>query len=106
MQLAAAHMREGMDTFQSGLAAHRALAENQNPQVVALQWFRQQLNLPDQSGSQSAFSPFHWFIMAALVAFAAVMIWMYFHKMRRADPLLPGLASSNTQSPQSAPPAT
>ena len=100
MQLASAHMREGMDAFQSGLAAHRSLAENQNPQVVALQWFRQQLNLPDQSGSQSAFSPFHWFIMAALVAFAAVMIWMYFHKMRRADALIAGLASGKTESLQ------
>jgi len=100
MQLASAHMREGMDAFQSGLAAHRALAENQNPQVVALQWFRHQLNLPDQSGSQTTFSPFHWFIMVALAAFAAVMIWMYFHKMRRADALIAGLASGKTDSAQ------
>src|ERR1700733_9694930 len=82
MQLASANMREGMDAFQSGLAAERALQENQNPQVVALRWFRVELNLPDQNGPQPGLSPFHWFIMLALTTFAVAMIWMYFNKMR------------------------
>ncbi len=87
MQAASAHMREGMDGFQSGLAAERALQENQNPQVVALRWFRTELNLPDQNGAQPGLSMFHWFIMLALTIFAVAMIWLYFNKMRRAAAL-------------------
>lgn len=93
MESASAQMREGTDAFQSGLAAHRALRENQNPQVVALQWFRQQLTLPDQNAGRSAISPFHWLVMVALFAFSGVMLWMYFHKMRRADALIASLAA-------------
>lgn len=87
MQAASAHMREGMDGFQSGLAAERALQENQNPQVVALHWFRTELNLPDQNGPQPGLSMFHWFIMLLLTIFAVAMIWLYFDKMRRAAAL-------------------
>ena len=87
MQLASARMREGMDAFQSGLAAERALQENQNPQVVALRWFRTELNLPDQDRPQAGLSLFHWFIMLALTIFAVAMIWLYFNKMRRAAAL-------------------
>lgn len=93
MESASARMREGTDAFQSGLAAHRALREDQNPQVVALQWFRQQLTLPDQDAGRSAISPFHWLVMVALFAFVGVMLWMYFHKMRRADALIASLAA-------------
>lgn len=96
MESASAHMREGTDAFQSGLAAHRALRENQNPQVVALQWFRQQLNLPDQDAGRSTISPFHWLVMVALFAFSGVMLWMYFHKMRRADTLIASLAAGTS----------
>jgi hypothetical protein len=91
MQSASAHMREGMDAFQSGLAAERALQENQNPQVVALRWFRSELNL------QPGLSPFHWFIMIALTAFAVAMIWMYFNKMRRAAALFGRFDPDNRQ---------
>ncbi|CAN5407642.1 FAD-binding oxidoreductase [soil metagenome] len=93
MESASAHMREGTDAFQSGLAARRALGENQNPQVVALQWFRQQLTLPDEDAGRSTISPFHWLVMVALFAFVGVMLWMYLHKMRRADALIAGLAA-------------
>jgi len=103
MQLASAHMREGMDAFQSGLAAERALQENQNPQVVALRWFRVELNLPDQNGPQPGLSPFHWFIMLALTIFAVAMIWMYFNKMRRAAALF-GRLDPDKKQPSDGPP--
>ncbi|CAN5455268.1 FAD-binding oxidoreductase [soil metagenome] len=110
MQAASAHMREGMDGFQSGLAAERALQENQNPQVVALRWFRTELNLPDQNGPQPGLSVFHWFIMLVLTIFAVVMIWLYFNKMRRAAALFgrfdpdKGPGSDGPPSPPGVPP--
>jgi ferredoxin-NADP reductase len=97
MQLASEGMREGMEQFQSGLAAHRALAEDQHPQLVALQWFRTQLNLPiAMDGISRPLSLFHLSLMALLVLFAGVMIWMYVHKMRRADVLISELAAGKS----------
>lgn len=103
MQVASAKMREGMDAFQSGLAAERALQENQNPQVVALRWFRAELNLPDQNGPQPGLSLFHWFIMLALTTFTVAMIWMYFNKMRRAAALF-GRLDPDKKPPSGGPP--
>lgn len=104
MQAASVHMREGMDQFQSGLAAHRALREDQNPQNVARQWFRAQLSLPaDSNSAHSSVSVFHLFTMVALIAFAAIMIWMYFHKMRRADVLISALATGKMEVPSAKP---
>lgn len=96
MQAASQIMREGMDQFQSGLTAHQALAENQNPQSIALQWFRAQLNLPGGiTGTPRSVSLFHLFIMISLVAFAILMIGMYFQKMRRANALIAGLTEEH-----------
>ena len=38
MQAATMQMREGLSQFESGLAAHRAIAEGKAPRNVALQW--------------------------------------------------------------------
>ena len=96
MQDATARMREGLEQFESGLAAHRALAEGQPPRRVALEWFKRQMDLPtvaSPSGGDGPFglSWFHAFVMTVLIAFAAAMIGMYFYKMRRAALLLQGL---------------
>ena len=98
MQAAVQAMHDGLAEFESGLAAHRALAEGKAPRSVALQWFKSQMNLlptlpaPQQSGP-FGFGWFHLSSMLMLAAFAAVMLWMYFHKMRRASELLENLAS-------------
>jgi ferredoxin-NADP reductase len=89
-------MREGLALFESGLAADRALAEGKAPRDVALQWFRQEMNLlpppsPEAHGGVFGLSWFHFFFMVILIGFAAAMIWMYFHKMRRAAALLQSL---------------
>ncbi len=96
MQDATARMREGLEQFESGLAAHRALAEGQSPHRVALGWFKSQMDLPIAAAPSGAGGPFglswfHAFVMVVLVAFAAAMIGMYFFKMRRAALLLQGL---------------
>jgi len=110
MQEAVAKLREGISQFDSGLAAHRALAEGKAPRNVALQWFKREMNLlPSSAGvaeKRLGGPAFHLAVIAILGAFAVVMIWMYFHKMRRASALLKSLAGAGVAaSPaQSAPP--
>lgn len=91
MQQANAQMREATAQFESGLAVHRALAEGKAPRNVALQWFKQDMNLlpAASTGPYTLFgvTPFHLFTMALLIAFALAMVAMYFFKMRRAAAL-------------------
>lgn len=96
MHEALGQMREGIDQFESGLAAEQAMAEGTAPREVALEWFKQDMNLLPPAAPETGFrlwgmGVFHTFIMAALVLFAAVVIWMYFVKMRRAANLLVAL---------------
>ncbi len=96
MHEALAQVREGVERFESGLTARRALAEGRAPRSVALQWFKQEMNLLPPTGEKAGFrlwgmTPFHTAIMASLVLFAAVMIWMYYFKMQRASRLLQDL---------------
>ena len=91
MQASTASLREGLARFESGLAAQRALAEGKAPRNVALTWFKRDMNLLPLAGSDTKHTElgvFHWFVMVLLVGFFVVMIWMYFHKMRRATLLL------------------
>ncbi|MCB9921025.1 MAG: 2Fe-2S iron-sulfur cluster binding domain-containing protein [Planctomycetaceae bacterium] len=99
MQNATAKMREGLAQFESGLAAHRAIAEGKAPRNVALQWFKREMNLLPPATAEPGFrlfgmTLFHTSIMAVLVTFAAAMIWMYFFKMRRAAALMEKLATA------------
>lgn len=110
MQSATASIREGLAQFESGLAAHRAIREGKSPRNVALQWFRRETNLlppastPTQAGMFGV-STFHFFVMALLVIFSVVVIWMYFFKMRRATALLQRLtvATPETSAPVASP---
>ena len=104
MQSATAKIREGLNDFESGLAAHRALREGKAPRNVALQWFKRELNIDDAVNLASSnawlwgMSPFHTSLMAVLILFAVAMIWMYFFKMRRAASLLERLSTANAGS--------
>ncbi len=115
MQEATAQMREALAQYESGIAVRRALAEGKAPRNVALQWFKRDMNLLPAASVEPphglfGLSWFHYFVMFILSAFAAVMVWMYFHKMRRAEALLAQLASGAAASavPHSrvAPPVT
>lgn len=103
MQEAVTRVREGLTRLDSGLAARRAIAEGKTPKNVALQWFKREMNLlpPATAGSGHVLggSSFHLITIVILAAFAAVMIWMYFFKMRRASKLLEALASPGATSP-------
>lgn len=98
MQAATAKMREGLSQFESGLGAKRAIVEGKAPRNVALKWFKREMNLLPATNNDSQFllfgmTLFHSSVMAVLVAFAAVMIWMYFLKMQRATVLMEKLAT-------------
>ena len=101
MQAVTAKIREGLNDFESGLAAHRALREGKAPRNVALQWFKRELNIDDAVNTASSnallwgMSPFHTSLMVVLILFAVAMIWMYFFKMRRAASLLERLSTAN-----------
>lgn len=99
MQEATATLREGLSQFESGLAAHRALAEGKAPQNVALSWFKREMNLTPPLAFTADRGPLgltwlHFFTMLILVAFAAAMIAMYFFKMRRTAALLENITKS------------
>jgi glycine betaine catabolism B len=99
-----AQIRQGQTLLESGLAAQKALAENQNPQDVSFRWFKQNMNLARavEVGRPHGFfglSWFHYISMLTLAAFSAAMIWMYFRKMRRANDLLVRLTGGATSNP-------
>ncbi len=105
MQEATVVVREGLSRFESGLAAHRALAEGKSPKNVALTWFKREMSLTSgvpMSPSSGVFglSWFHFFVMVLLSGFAICMIIMYFFKMRRATELLNKLISEQKQQPE------
>jgi ferredoxin-NADP reductase/predicted lipid-binding transport protein (Tim44 family) len=108
MQKATAAVREGISQFDSGLAAHRALAEGKAPRDVALRWFKREMNLLPPGGGGVGEGPFglpwvHLLIMLVLVLFAAAMIVMYFFKMRRAAALLANLTKTSAAAPPAGP---
>ena len=109
MHEATAMMHEALARLESGLAARRALSEDQPPQTVAMQWFKNEMNLQMPQGVQPrdrfwGASPLHLFSMLLLVAFALAMIVLYFLKMRRAAALFSRIESQKgTQPPGSAP---
>lgn len=104
MQQSTDRMREGLAIFESGLAAHHALAEGQVPRNVALRWFKSEMDLLDERPGDSTegvfgLSWFHFSMMLALVVFACAVSGMYFHKMKRASLLLERLAETGQAAP-------
>lgn len=103
MQSSIAIIDQGLSQYNSGLSAKRAIVEGQEPRRVALQWFKSQMNLLPTSSEQKqplifGMTSFHTGVMLILLFFAAVMLWMYAFKMRRASALLQELATAPTPS--------
>lgn len=99
MQEAVEEMREGLAQFESGLAAHRALAEGGAPRSIALQWFKREMSLVAPPSTSAQAGPFglswlHFFSMTLLVGIAAIAAWLHFSKVRRTQELLAALATS------------
>lgn len=97
MQDSLAEMRQGIKMVESGVSAHRLLAEGEPPKRLALNWLKSEMNLAQVSTEQErsffGLSAFHFFVMFILIVFSVSMIIMYFVKMRRAAALLERLTS-------------
>ena len=103
MQQSLAEMRQGIKMVESGLSAHRLLAEGESPHNIALSWFKTEMNLalpvPSEApGTVLGVSPLHLFIMVLLIAFTFAMLAMYYFKMRRAEALF-GRIDPDTKPP-------
>ncbi|HMO19123.1 MAG TPA: FAD-binding oxidoreductase [Oligoflexia bacterium] len=103
MQQSLAEMQQGMRMVESGLSAHRLLAEGESPRNIALSWFKTEMNLQGLTAlpPQGLFglSFFHVLVMVLLSLFSATMILMYFFKMRRASALLERLTEQGVGLP-------
>ncbi len=116
MREAAEQMRRGLALYESGVAARQALAGGGDARGAALGWFKRDMNLLPAAPAENphglfGLSWFHYVTMFVLTAFAAAMIWMYFHKMRRAGALLTRLAggqllAAGAAASATSPPAT
>ncbi len=101
MQLAVNTIDQGLSQYDSGLAAKRAIVEGQEPRRVALTWFKSQMNLLPTTATSTTttlifgLSPLHLGVMAILLFFSAVMVWMYGFKMQRAAALIKDLETES-----------
>lgn len=103
MQDATERMNAAIGLFESGLAAHRALAEGQAPRNIALRWFKREMNLTDPIATAQPHGVFglsgvHYFSMLLLAAFALFVSWMYIARTRRTTALLASLRAGETSS--------
>ena len=104
LQSATERMRQGLAQFESGLAAHRALADGASPPEVALRWFKTEMNLAEAAASDTArtwfgIPVFHAISMGLIAAFALVMTMIYFARLRRARALAAELISERSAVP-------
>jgi ferredoxin-NADP reductase len=105
MQAALARIREGTARMESGVAARRVAAGQAEPPATATDWLKREMNLlppPDAPTTRTGpfgLSWFHFVVMVFLIGFAAVMVWMYYHKMQRATLLLQELTGGSAAAP-------
>ncbi|ADB42845.1 oxidoreductase FAD/NAD(P)-binding domain protein (plasmid) [Spirosoma linguale DSM 74] len=95
-------IRQGQRLLESGFSAQRALAENEDPRTLALQWFNREMRLTptgqdDEPPGIGDLSWFHIITMLTLIMFATTMIWMYFQKMKRANALVEKLGGKSDE---------
>lgn len=105
MQAATDTLRAGLAQFESGLAAHRALAEGKSPRNVAIRWFKREMNLlpPVADGPPPhgifGLSAFHYVTMAFTAALALLLTVLFFVRQRRAAALADQLSARNVTVP-------
>lgn len=97
MKEAAARTREGVAQFESGVATLQALSGGSAPRDIALGWFRSNMGLAPSAEDKNphgffGLNAFHYFTMLILLVVSAVLVWMNFSKMRRAQVLIARLA--------------
>lgn len=93
MQQASQRLREGLDLYQSGVATRTVALGQANGQSVALDWFRDQLNLPASAhdgdgGPFYGLSPAHLFLMTLLIVVSAGLLALQLLRLRRVRELV------------------
>ena len=99
MQSAVDEAARGLNRYRSGLATTRALSEGVPPQQIALDWFRTEMDLMPMADPREpvvlfGMSALHTGIMTLLIVAAAMFIWAYVMRMRRATALLGELTAN------------
>ena len=113
MTRAAERLRDGLDIYETGLAARTALTDEESGRRVALDWYRRQLDIaPDEPAQTSVLglTPMHLLLMTILVLVAGGLLALQFLRLRRVRALLAqntlplaATARSPTLSPAAAP---
>lgn len=107
-RLAAQDVRAALGLFEAGLATYAMLAGDATPNQVALGWFRKEMGLPATADPSRPDDPphglfgltsFHYFVMLALVALAATLLWIHLQRSRRTTALLARLATGGSAAP-------
>lgn len=95
MRESAERVRQGLSLFESGLSTHLALAGGDQPQAVALAWFKEAMNLSAPGanmthGGSGVFdlSAGHIAMMIGLGLSAASLLAVQFMRMRRVQSIL------------------
>ena len=101
MQNSTAVIREGLGIFESGLSAQRAIAQGHSPRMVALKWFKKELNIisppkEEQTDNLFGLSILHLVTMLFLLVFFVGVVVLYFSRMRRANELIAKLSDIPT----------
>ncbi len=101
---AGARMRLGLAQFESGLSIHLALTSGQQPQTIAMDWFKTQMRLdaamPGAVSTASGgatwrgLSPAHLTTMALLSTIAASLLLLQFVRLRKVQLVLQRTAPS------------
>jgi len=103
LQAATSQMRQGVLQFESGVAALSAISQGTPPQSIALDWFKQSMDLLPSADIETphgifGLSGFHYFTMFLLLALVVAMIWTNVKKMQRAQTLVARLAGGSQES--------
>lgn len=112
MSQAGERARDGLSLFDSGAAAQAALSGQRNPQTVALNWFRDELSLPEQTGQHGdslfGLTPQHLLLMTVLLLVSGGLLVLQLLRLRRVRELMSagippaaGAASARVSSPPS-----
>jgi ferredoxin-NADP reductase len=94
LQQANEQMREGLEIYESGSALRAALQDKGAPEAVALNWFRNQLNLPaaashsEEDGVLLGLSPAHLLLMTILVLVSAGLLILQLLRLQRVRELV------------------
>lgn len=95
MRESAERVRQGLSLFESGLSTHLALAGGEQPQAVALTWFKEEMNLPAPWANMThggtgifGLSAGHIATMIGLSLTAASLLAVQFMRMRRVQSIL------------------